>query len=133
MTRRTSFRIWCAAALLVLAGVGSVTHAQVLYGSLTGNVTDPAEAAVPGAKVEALNVGTGIARRADTDALGAYVFNNLQPGVYKITVTTKGFRITVVQGIRLNANEVRRVDLSLRIATAAETIEVSAPATAVLQ
>jgi hypothetical protein len=119
--------------LLVLAGVASVAHGQVLYGSLTGNVTDPSSAGIPGAKVEALNIGTGITRQADTEATGTYVFNNLQSGVYRVTITAGGFQKTIVDNINVNTNEVKRVDLSLKIATAAETIEVSAPATAVLQ
>jgi len=131
MTR--SLGKWCAAALLALVGVGSVAQAQVLYGSLTGNVTDPSGAAIPGAKVEALNTGTGTARQAESDVGGAYSFSNLQSGVYKITVTSAGFQTTIVDGITVNTNQIRRVDLSLRIAAAAETIEVNAPATAVLQ
>ncbi len=132
MFRRNLCVIRCCVAAALLISAGNLGNAQVLYGSLTGNVTDPADAAVPGAKVEALNLGTGIVRKADADSVGAYVFNSLQSGAYKITVTAKGFQTTIVDGVGLNANEVRRVDLSLRIATAAETIEVSAP-TAVLQ
>ena len=55
--------------------------AQVLYGSLTGNVTDPTKAAVPGAQVEALNVATGVARQSSTDDAGVYRFGELLPGI----------------------------------------------------
>ena len=44
--------------------------AQVLYGTLTGTVSDQSGAAVPSAKVEALNVGTGVARSTTTDDRG---------------------------------------------------------------
>ena len=54
--RSTTFVICFSVALLAALTCG-VVNAQVLYGSLTGNVTDPINAAVPGAKVEALNVG----------------------------------------------------------------------------
>lgn len=132
MRRGTSFASWLSAGVLALVGAG-VVHAQVLYGSLTGNVTDPSSAAVPGAKVEVLNVGTSVTRQADTDALGVYLFNNLQSGTYKITVAVKGFQTTVVDGINVNTNEIKRIDFSLKLAATSEAIEVSAPATAVLQ
>ena len=132
MRRGTSFRIWCAAGLLVVAGAFSVAQAQVLYGSLTGNVTDPSDAAIPGAKVEALNVNTGAAQQADTDVRGAYVFNNLQLGTYKVTVEAAGFQTKVVSDLVVNANEVRRLDLRVEITQARQTVEISANA-AVLQ
>jgi hypothetical protein len=61
--------------MLLLA---AATRAQNLYGTLTGNVTDSSEAAVAGAKVEALNMDTGVAREVLTDERGAYSFNDLQ-------------------------------------------------------
>src|ERR1039457_115543 len=132
MRKRTSFVIWCTAALFVFAGVASVAHAQVLYGSLTGNVIDPTGATIPGAKVEALNVNTGGSRQAGTDARGVYLFNDLQLGTYKVTVITSGFQTITVTDVVVNANEVRRVDFRLQIAQGAQSVEVFASA-AVLQ
>src|SRR6185503_10321608 len=53
--------------LLLALAVPRAGYAQVLYGSLTGNVTDPAGAIVSGARVEALNINTGVAKVASTD------------------------------------------------------------------
>ena len=122
------FAIRYAVALLVLVYACGVANAQVLYGSLTGNVTDPSSAAVVGTKVEALNVDTGVARQANTDERGAYLFSNLPAGVYKITFTAASFKTVVADKVRINANEVRRVDMALQIATTSETIEVLASA-----
>ena len=47
---------------------------------------------------------------ATTDERGVYLFTNLQPGVYKVTVTAPSFQTVVENGVRVNANEVRRAD-----------------------
>ncbi|HKE26959.1 MAG TPA: carboxypeptidase-like regulatory domain-containing protein [Bryobacteraceae bacterium] len=58
---------------------------QVLYGSLTGNVSDQAGGAVPNAKVEARSVGTGIVRQTTTDERGVFLLPDVQAGAYQIT------------------------------------------------
>ena len=128
--RDSSFPIWCSVVLLALSGIFSAAHAQVLYGSLTGNVTDPTDAAIPGAKISATNVGTGISREAEADVRGAYLFNDLQPGTYKVTATAQGFQTMAVTNVIVNANQVKRVDFLVQIATASQSIEVAANAAA---
>ena len=114
MKRRIlSFPTWGSVALLVFSLFIKAADAQVLYGSLTGNVTDPTDAAVPGAQVQATNVGTGVTLQTVTDARGAYIVNNVQMGTYKVTFTAKGFQTSVVNDVVVNANEVRRVDVKL--------------------
>src|SRR5260370_2128531 len=122
----------CATLLIALTCTSHMLDAQVLYGSLTGNVTDPSSAAIPGAKVTALDVDTGVTRQSDTDARGVYLFSNLQLGTYKITVEAKGFQTMIVDQVAVKANEVRRVDFQTKIAQATETVEVLA-SSAVLQ
>ncbi|MBV9264750.1 MAG: carboxypeptidase regulatory-like domain-containing protein, partial [Acidobacteriaceae bacterium] len=56
--------------------------AQVLYGSLTGNVTDPSGGGVPNADVDAVNTDTGFTKHGTTDAQGVYLLSDLQPGPY---------------------------------------------------
>jgi hypothetical protein len=133
MTKGSLLIVRLAAVLLAAILACGVANAQVLYGTLTGNVTDPSGAGLPGAKVAASSVGTGVTREANTDERGSYLFNTLQSGVYKITVTAKSFKTVVADNINVDTNQVRRLDLSLVIATTSETIEVNAPATALLQ
>src|SRR2546423_14579395 len=64
---------------------------QVLYGSLTGNVTDPSGASVVGAKVTALNIGTGVSTDTTVNASGVYRFQALQAGTYKVTISAANF------------------------------------------
>src|SRR5664279_5074173 len=63
---------------LALMLMAPAARAQVLYGSLTGNVSDTSKASVPGVKVEARNVDTNIAKQAVTDERGNYSIGNLQ-------------------------------------------------------
>ncbi|MBI3472477.1 MAG: carboxypeptidase regulatory-like domain-containing protein, partial [Candidatus Solibacter usitatus] len=125
--RRLAFCVLIAAAWMAIP---RAVQAQVLYGSLTGNVTDPSAAAIPGVKVEALNSGTGVSRTASTDGAGSYLFNDLQPGVYKVTFTAASFRTLVQEGVPIAANTIRRADIQLQVAQVSEAILVTGTATA---
>lgn len=128
MIKRGLCLIRCALVLLAVASTGRFASAQVLYGSLTGNVTDPAGAAVPGVHVEALNQDTNVKSETNTDEHGIYRFNNLLPGPYKVTVTAKAFRSFIENNVPISANEVRRVNVELQISQTTESVEVSAEA-----
>jgi Carboxypeptidase regulatory-like domain len=128
MTTRTPFIVRCVVALLAVIWAGTVCHAQVLYGSLTGNVTDSSGAAIPGVHVDATNMATNVKSGADTDTRGVYNFTNLQPGFYKINVAAKSFRTFIESNIEVQGSAVRRVDVQMQVATATETVEVSAAA-----
>ncbi len=78
-------------AILLAAVLTAPASAQTLYGSVTGIVTDATGGTVPNAKVEVLNVGTGVLKTAQTDERGAYLFNDLQPGTYKVTFFPRRF------------------------------------------
>jgi hypothetical protein len=90
------FNAGAIAALLVVTLLticfGSRTvNAQVLYGSLVGNVTDSSNAAIVGAKVTAVEQNKGIHQETTTDSSGLYRFSELLPGLWKVTVSAKGF------------------------------------------
>jgi hypothetical protein len=100
-------------------------NAQVLYGSLTGNVTDPSGAVVAGARVEALNVGTGAAKTATTDDRGVFLFSDLQAGIYKLTITAQAFKSLVQDNIKIDANTSRRLDAELQVGDVSATVQIS--------
>src|SRR4030095_5308257 len=103
----------CLTAVLLLGALAGPAAAQTLYGSLTGTVTDPRGAAVPNAKVEVLNTGTGILKTAQTDERGAYLFNDLQPGAYKVTISAPAFATRAVEGVNIAQNTTLRMDTLL--------------------
>jgi hypothetical protein len=120
-------RLSLLVASLCLISVHSV-RAQVLYGSLTGNVTDPSGAAVPKVRVEALNVGTGTPKSAVTDERGGYLLSDLQPGTYKVTVAAPSFATRVMNDVAVNTNTVVRLDVVLQVSQISETVTVEASA-----
>ena len=114
--------------LLLALALPRANFAQVLYGSLTGNVTDSAGAIVAGAKVQALHVGTGASKETVTDDAGRYQIGNLQPGIYKITISAASFKTLEQTDVRVDANTIRRVDAELQASGVTETVAVSASA-----
>jgi hypothetical protein len=114
-----------AALALVALAMSQTAQAQVLYGTITGNVTDQSGGAVAGAKVQALNVGTNVARNAATDSRGAYLFSDLQPGLYNVTIQAPSFQTVINKDVRVETNAVRRVNVQLPISGVNETIEVA--------
>ncbi len=120
--------LWLAVSLLPVANTAS---AQVLYGSLTGTVTDASSAAIIGAKIEAANINTGTTKDAVSDDHGGYLFTNLQPGTYKVTVTAASFGSFVQQGLQIEANAEKRVDAQLQPAAVQQTVTVEASVVAV--
>jgi hypothetical protein len=113
---------------LVLGAFLLPSQAQVLYGSLTGNVSDPSGAVVPGAHVEALNVATGVKRDTTSDSSGIYNVPDLLPGVYKVTVSATNFGGVATEGVTVSANSITRVDTHLKLAQQTETVTVTGAA-----
>ena len=105
-------RSFLSAVLVVLFALvaPSTANGQVLYGSVTGTVTDATGAAVPRAKIDAVNISTGIVHSVLSDERGNWLINNLQPGTYKVTISAPSFGTLVEQGVELEANTVRRAD-----------------------
>jgi len=118
--------------LLLTTLFASRSEAQVLYGSLTGNVTDSSGAAVPAAHIDATNTATGLVKRAQSDEHGVYLISDLQPGTYKVTISASPFGSTTLDNVQLDANAVRRADVQMQLAQVNQSVTVDASA-AVLQ
>jgi len=114
-------RLW----VLCLLGV-SALWAQSDTARLTGVVTDPSGAAIPGSQVEVVNEATGLQRTATANESGRYSVPNLPPGVYTVAVEAPGFKRSVTTGRKLDANLAATVDATLEVGDVTETIEVTA-------
>ena len=78
--------------------------AQVISSSVVGDAQDASGAAVPGAAVVITNISTGATRTSNTDEAGGYVFPQLPPGDYRLSVTHTGFKRYEVSKINLPVN-----------------------------
>ncbi|HJZ98952.1 MAG TPA: carboxypeptidase-like regulatory domain-containing protein, partial [Candidatus Solibacter sp.] len=112
-----------AAILALTAGLAA---AQVLYGNLVGNVTDPNNAAIVKAAVSIENSATGYSSKAVTDERGAYEILNIPPGTYVVKIQAPGFSVFEAKDIAIVANNIARVDAPLRIGNITETVTVGA-------
>jgi outer membrane receptor protein involved in Fe transport len=125
--RKATSRLLSFALLLTALGTGT-SVAQVLYGSLTGTVTDPSGAVIVGAKVTALDPQTGVGDVATTDSSGIYRFTTLLAGTFKVTITMAGFETQETLGVEIRVNEIARVNASLKAATTAQEVTVTTEA-----
>ena len=114
-TRRSAPIAIAIIALFALAGATTAVRAQVLYGTLTGTVTDVSGAVIANAHVTALEMQTGVGQIQETDASGIYRFSTLLPGTYKITIAGQGFSQQETQGVVVRGNEIARVDAQLKV------------------
>jgi outer membrane receptor protein involved in Fe transport len=123
--------VFAGAAILVVAAalfISPPAIAQALYGGLVGNVTDPQGAVLPGVTVTLTNVGTGLKLETITDDTGNYVFRNLLPGTFEMTLSLEGFTTMRQTGIVVTAGTPRRQDARLAVGAPTETVVVSAEA-----
>ena len=111
------------AAFLVLAGAGLV--AQTDRGNITGGVKDPTGAAVPGAEVQAVNVGTNVASHTQSTAAGEYNIP-VPPGTYRVLIAAAGFKRFAADNLVVAAASTVRLDAALEIGAVTETLQVSA-------
>ena len=126
--QRTTFRFLaaCLAMALVVPLGSDRLRAQILYGTLVGNVTDGTGAVIPGAQVTITNEGTAVTREGEANAAGAYQFPTLATGTYRVEVRSDGFSTFTTTGVAVGVNNVTRVDVELQIGEVTEVVEVSA-------
>ncbi|MBI1354922.1 MAG: TonB-dependent receptor plug domain-containing protein [Acidobacteria bacterium] len=113
-------------AALVAALFASLLGAQANLATVTGIVTDAADAVIPGATVAILNTGTGVSREVQTGATGNYTVTSLQPGKYELTVVSEGFSTYTQRGIELLTGQTLRADVRLELGQVTETVTVDA-------
>jgi len=114
---------WISAVIVILLLV-PCAQAQLYTASVTGTVTDPSGAAVVSARVTLVDAEKGYSYTATTDGEGRYLFRQVPPGTYQISVDAAGFQTERKEGIKLDINQNADVGFSLKIGKTTEVVEV---------
>ena len=125
-----ALRVGAALAVVLLLSAG-VARAQEATARIVGNITDPKEASIPGAKVTVTNVATQVSRETTTDRDGFFQVLSLPIGTYRVAVEHPGFRKATVDNQTIRINQVLRVDIQMELGSPTEVVEVSAQITGV--
>ncbi len=122
-------RLCVACSLTVLLEVPA--YGQVSLASVTGVVSDSADAVIPGAGVRLTNVDTGIVTDGETSEAGYYTILSLVPGTYELVIVADGFRRFLRPNLRLETGQHLRIDSKLEIGELTETVTVTSAAPAI--
>ncbi|MFN7984491.1 MAG: TonB-dependent receptor [Vicinamibacterales bacterium] len=95
---------------------------------LSGFVSDPQRAMVPGAAVTLTMTSTSAEHATVTDGTGHYVFAALQPGTYNVLVTLDGFQTTEVKDVVLHAADRIALNLDLQLGAVSQRVDIMADA-----
>jgi hypothetical protein len=118
-------------SLLLFAALAGICHfgwGQEVTASITGTVTDPRGAALPGATVTATSQERGQTYAALTNDSGLYRIAQLPVGTYTVKVEKSGFSLASYPAFVLTLNQVARVDVAMKVGQTSETVEVSGSA-----
>src|SRR5580704_13185793 len=121
------FAIFC---LLIALGEQSLAQ-SITSGDVTGTVTDPSGAAIPGSDVILTNTSTGASQKVTTNADGSYRFAFVAPGAYRVVATSSGFQSQQRPGVIVTAGQPATVNIQLAVAGATQTVDVVEGATVV--
>ena len=103
----------------------ALAQTQITTGVIQGTVTDQSGALVPGGNVEVRNSDTNSTRAQTTGADGRFVFVQLRPGRYTLTVTLQGFATHVQKDMDLTVGQAITLNPVLKVSGAAETVTVT--------
>jgi hypothetical protein len=113
---------------LLTLGLPPRCDAQVLYGSMVGNITDPNGGAVPNAAVTVMNQATGVTTAGTTNTAGEYNFVALQAGTYSLKVSVSGFKTFEHRDLVVEANNITRTNVTLEVGNVQQAITVTGEA-----
>jgi len=117
---RRFFHVW-----IVMFCASTAALAQAGRGGINGLITDPSGAAIPTAKITAVDLATGVMHSTVTTARGFYSFVSLAPANYRVTASANGFETTVRDKVPVSVDQVSEVNIALHVGAASEVVTVT--------
>jgi len=114
--------------LLAFTLLCTLLNAQSTNGSISGTIEDPSQALIPGVRVTATNVNTGVASSSLSNEAGAYNFPNLPPGQYKITAELPSFQTETKTNVEIGNAQQLRLNFVMKVAGGQQSVEVTTAA-----
>lgn len=118
-----AFRFLFVTVCMLYAGVGA--FGQAGRGELSGLVSDPSGAVVPGASIKLQDLATGVAQSTVTTAGGLYSFVSVSPGTYQVTATHQGFETVVQSHVPVTVDQVTTLNLTMTIGSVNQVVTVT--------
>src|SRR5437762_10006766 len=108
--------------------VSALAFAQSDRGTITGTISDPANAVIASANVVARHLETGASYQSATTVTGNYTIASLPDGAYELTVEVPGFKKFTQSGIIVQVQQIARIDVIMQVGATTESITVNAAA-----
>jgi len=120
------FRFVISFVILLSIGLLFGTSAQAqIAANLRGRVLDPSGAGVPNAKVDLTETAKNTHQTTASSSTGDYLFTNLNPGTYSVSVSASGFQRLEHSGITVEVGQTVTADLSMTLGGDQQTITVT--------
>ena len=113
-------------AFVLIAASMSVAFAQTSTSNLTGLISDPAGAAIPGARLRLENAATRETRETTTGGEGRFTFSQILPGVYSLQAEATGFKGYMQSNIILVSGQSGAANIAMQIGELSQRVEVGA-------
>jgi hypothetical protein len=112
--------------MLLVSTLSLSTLAQNFRGQIRGLVSEASGAVIPGAVVTLTNVNTGVTTTKQTDSVGVYIFDFIDPGTYTVAIEASGFGRYVQSNIVVQAGSQVSVNAALTPGTVQQSVTVDA-------
>ncbi len=111
---------------ILMLSAGTSAFAQAGGGGVSGTVSDPSGAVIPGATVKLHSLATGATQTTVSTAAGLYSFISVPPGAYEVTASQKGFETVVQNHVVVTVDQVTTANFALRVGNVNEVVTVNA-------
>jgi hypothetical protein len=127
MKRRNATTIRVATLFVALLASCLASWGQATTtSSVIGLITDSTNAAIPGSDVTLTDLGTKISQKASTNEAGRYIFTNVNPGTYSLTVIKQGFAKSEISSQTVEVSSTLTLNFKMELGTSTTTVEVRA-------